>query len=174
MTGLYLSLDESLDDGDWLMSREISPGVVVRAEVPHNGVLNPGESYIVRATVTLPFELQGPMHVIAMADSGPSESGYRTSSLSPRLRGVAGDVDGSVREFEGEGNNTTSQAVTLTAYSPARSYRQRSHYTAARGARAEVHGRIHRHQQRRRYPGVAGPLGRSGLPLARSVPGSHV
>ena len=81
-------------------------------------MLNPGESYIARATVTLPFELQGPLHVIAMADSGPAESGFRTSSLSPRLRGVAGNANGAVREYEGEGNNTASQAVTLTAYSP--------------------------------------------------------
>ena len=32
------------------------------------------------------FELVGEFHVIAMTDSGPGESGYRPSSLSPRLK----------------------------------------------------------------------------------------
>src|SRR5690606_33751551 len=109
---LYLSLDPSLDEGDWLMSREASPGVIVKAEAPHEGVLAPGDFYYATATVTLPFELEGEFYVIAMADSGLSESGYARSTLSPRLKGVRGDADGKVREFQGEGNNTTAKAVT--------------------------------------------------------------
>src|SRR3546814_9712487 len=34
---VYLSLDASLDDGDWLMSRESAPGVIVKAENKHVG-----------------------------------------------------------------------------------------------------------------------------------------
>jgi hypothetical protein len=115
---LYLSLDSSLDEGDWLMSREASPGVIVKAEAAHKGVLAPGESYYATVRVTLPFELEGEFHVIAMADSGLGESGYAQSTLSPRLKGVRGNAAGGVREFEGEGNNTTSETVTLTAYDP--------------------------------------------------------
>ncbi|HEY6816092.1 MAG TPA: CARDB domain-containing protein, partial [Croceibacterium sp.] len=115
---LYLSLDSSLDEGDWLMSREASPGVIVKAEAAHSGVLAPGEFYYATVTVTLPFELEGQFHVIAMADSGLGESGYAAGTLSPRLKGVRGNAAGAVREFQGEGNNTTSEAVTLTAYTP--------------------------------------------------------
>src|SRR3546814_4499985 len=78
---VFLSLDASLDEGDWLMSRESSPGVIVRAENRHVGVLEAGDSYTATVTVTLPFELAGPMNVIAMADSDLSESGYAKSTL---------------------------------------------------------------------------------------------
>src|SRR3546814_334310 len=103
---VYLSLDASLDEGDWLMSRESSPGVIVRAENRHVGVLEAGDSYTATVMVTLPFELAGPMNVIAMADSDLSESGYAKSTLSPRLSGVRGSLSGKVREFQGEGNNS--------------------------------------------------------------------
>ena len=113
---LYLSIDPSLDEGDWLMSREVSPGVIVKAENAHKGVLNPGESYVATATVTIPFELEGRFNVIAMTDSGLGESGYANSSLSPRLTGVRGKLAGVVREFQGEGNNTTARELTITPY----------------------------------------------------------
>ena len=80
---VYLSLDASLDEGDWLMSRESAPGVIVRAENRHVGILGAGESYEATVTVTLPFELEGPMHVIAMTDAELNESGYAVSTLSP-------------------------------------------------------------------------------------------
>src|SRR3546814_11709188 len=66
---VYLSLDASLDEGDWLMSRESSPGVIVRAENRHVGVLDAGDSYTATVTLTLPIELAGPMTVLPMADS---------------------------------------------------------------------------------------------------------
>src|SRR3546814_1908446 len=53
-----------------------------------------------------------------MADSDLSESGYAKSTLSPRLSGVRGSLSGKVREFQGEGNNSTAQEVTLTPYAP--------------------------------------------------------
>lgn len=115
---VYLSLDASLDEGDWLMSREASPGVIVRAENAHVGILNPGESYIAKVTVSLPFELEGEFNVIAAADSGLEQSGYAKSTLSPRLSGVRGQVNGKVKEYAGEGNNLTVQPVTLTPYTP--------------------------------------------------------
>src|SRR5690606_5671487 len=77
---VYLSLDASLDEGDWLMSRESAPGVIVRAENKHVGVLEAGESYYATVTVTLPFELNGAMHVIAMTDSELADSGYANST----------------------------------------------------------------------------------------------
>src|SRR3546814_15035530 len=95
------------------MSRESSPGVIVRAENRHVGVLEAGDSYTATVTVTLPFELAGPMNVIAMADSDLSESGYAKSTLSPRLSGVRGSLSGKVREFQGEGNNSTAQEVKI-------------------------------------------------------------
>src|SRR3546814_20307177 len=58
------------------------------------------------------------MHVIAMADSELTESGYAQSSLSSRLKGVRGSLAGKVREFEGEGNNSSAREITLTPYTP--------------------------------------------------------
>ncbi|MFA7603825.1 MAG: CARDB domain-containing protein, partial [Novosphingobium sp.] len=115
---VYLSLDASLDEGDWLMSRESSPGVIVKAEHNRVGVLEAGDYYYATVTVTLPFELQGPMHVIAMADSALADSFGAQSTLSPRLAGVRGALAGKVREFQGEGNNSTARQVALTPYSP--------------------------------------------------------
>src|SRR3546814_11117743 len=100
------------------MALEISPGVIVLAETRQGCVLEAGDSYAATVTVTLPFELAGPMNVIAMADSDLSESGYAKSTLSPRLSGVRGSLSGKVREFQGEGNNSTAQEVTLTPYAP--------------------------------------------------------
>src|SRR3546814_12670994 len=74
---VYLSLDASLDDGDWLMSRESAPGVIVKAENKHVGGLEAGESYYATVTVTLPFELEGAMHVIALATSEELRGGKR-------------------------------------------------------------------------------------------------
>src|SRR3546814_3362036 len=96
------------------MSRESAPGVIVKAENKHVGGLEAGESYYATVTVTLPFELEGAMHVIAMADSELTESGYAQSSLSSRLKGVRGSLAGKVREFEGEGNNSSAREITLT------------------------------------------------------------
>src|SRR3546814_18561377 len=58
------------------------------------------------------------MHVIAMADSELTESGYAQSSLSSRLKGVRGSLAGKVREFEGEGNNSSAREITMTTYTP--------------------------------------------------------
>src|SRR3546814_16492128 len=71
----------------------------VKAENKHVGGLEAGESYYATVTVTLPFELEGAMHVIAMADSELTESGYAQSSLSSRLKGVRGSLAGKVREI---------------------------------------------------------------------------
>src|SRR3546814_16330800 len=100
------------------MSRESSPGVIVRAENRHVGVLEAGDSYTATVTVTLPFELAGPMNVIAMADSALSESGYAQSPLSPRLSGVRGSLSGTVRALPGDGTKHHAQEVTLTPYAP--------------------------------------------------------
>src|SRR3546814_14042068 len=78
---VYLSLDASLDDGDWLMSRESAPGVIVKAENKHVGGLEAGEYYYATVTVTLPFELEGAMHVIAMVGSQTPEQGSSQSKL---------------------------------------------------------------------------------------------
>src|SRR3546814_7795377 len=97
------------------MSGESAPGVIVKAENKHVGGLEAGESYYATVTVTLPFELEGAMHVITMADSELTESGSAQSSLSSRLKGVRGSLAGKVREFEGEGRSEehTSELQSL-------------------------------------------------------------
>ncbi|RMG35700.1 MAG: LEPR-XLL domain-containing protein, partial [Gammaproteobacteria bacterium] len=114
---VYLSLDSSLDEGDFLLRREVG-GKEIQAESVHEGGLAPGESYTATVTVTLPFELEGDFYVLGVADSDLGDSGFRVSTLSPRLPGLGGAAKGAVREFQGEGNNTTAQAVTLSAYNP--------------------------------------------------------
>src|SRR3546814_15945005 len=58
------------------------------------------------------------MYVIAMADAELPESGYAQSSLSSRLKGGRGSLAGKVREFEGEGNNSSAREITLNPYTP--------------------------------------------------------
>src|SRR3546814_19096244 len=87
---VYLSLDASLDEGDWLMSRASSPGVIVRAENRHVGELEAGDSYTAAVTVTLPFELAWPMNVLAMAAPELRAPGYAKSHSSPRVKGLRG------------------------------------------------------------------------------------
>jgi large repetitive protein len=61
---VYLSLDATLDEGDFLLRREVD-GREVMAEFVRDGVLAAGESYTATVTVTLPFEVSGAFHVLA-------------------------------------------------------------------------------------------------------------
>ncbi|MEY8838360.1 CARDB domain-containing protein, partial [Cribrihabitans sp. XS_ASV171] len=112
---VYLSLDSSLDVGDFLLRREEGTREI-RAENQHVGFLDPGESYTSTVTVTLPFEIEGDFHILAVADADLSDSSRSASTISPRLPGLNGSSTGVVREFQGEGNNTTFEAVTIGPY----------------------------------------------------------
>ncbi|MBS0640889.1 MAG: hypothetical protein JSS43_13510, partial [Proteobacteria bacterium] len=113
---LYLSIDPSLDDGDYQLGLEKKPGQLVAAESQHVGILAAGASYVATIKVTLPFEINGAFNLLAMTDSAIAQSGFAPSSISPRLQGVSGDATGRVREFQGEGNNVTARSVQITPY----------------------------------------------------------
>ena len=110
---VYLSLDSSLDTGDFLLRREVA-GREITAQSVRRGALGVGESYTATVTVTLPFELNGDFHILAVADSDLEDSYVTPSTLSPRLAGLAGRANGIVQEFQGEGNNTTFEAITVS------------------------------------------------------------
>ena len=113
---LYLSLDPSLDDGDYQLGLETKPGVLTAAESQHLGVLAAGASYVATIRVTVPFEIKGKFNLLGMTDSGIAQSGFAPGTISPRLPGVQGSAEGSVREFQGEGNNVTARSVQITPY----------------------------------------------------------
>ena len=113
---LYLSLDPSLDEGDYLM-RHVVNGTEIVAAHNRNGVLAAGDSYTATVTVVLPFEISGDYYIIAATDTDLTDSWNAKSTISPRFQGVRGTSAGQVREFQGEGNNTTAQAVTISAHS---------------------------------------------------------
>ncbi len=112
---VFLSLDPSLDNGDHLLGRE-DGGSVVKAEYQRLGKLAINESYTATVRVTMPFEVEGDFNILAVTDTRIGESGYYKSTVSSRLRGVSGDPGGYVREFQDEGNNTTSSPITITPY----------------------------------------------------------
>jgi hypothetical protein len=109
---VYLSADTALDTSDWQMEA-VQNGKLVKAESIRKGVLGAGESYWAEALVTMPFELKGPLNVIASTDSGMVGTRLYDSSLSPRLEGLTGNGTGSAREFRDEGNNESVQAVQV-------------------------------------------------------------
>jgi hypothetical protein len=113
---VYLSLDASLDDGDYLLPLRKPDGTFADAAFLRQGVLAAGDSYVAMIRVTLPFEVKGSFYLLAYTDSGLGASGFAPSTISPRLQGIAGNPGGVVREFQGEGNNVTAAAVQITPY----------------------------------------------------------
>ena len=113
---VFLSLDASLDNGDYLLTLQNAAGQLVNAEATHNGVLAAGASYTATVSFTMPFEVSGAFYLLADTDTGFGASGYSSSTISSRLTGIAGNAAGSVAEFQGEGNNVTARAITVTPY----------------------------------------------------------
>ena len=169
---LYLSLDASLDNTDWLMTRETAQGVQIKAESNRNGVLNPGDFYIATVTITMPFELEGDFHVIAMADSGPGQSGFGTSQPVPQIARDFRQFCGHSARICGGGEQHHGGHRNADALCRPRSQGHRSRSTRTGSARAEVHRQLHGGERWRCSSGAAGQLDRSGLYLARSVPRS--
>ena len=101
---------------------------------------------------------------------GSANPGIRRARCRRASRACAAMPPADVKEYQGEGNNTTAEIGHADAVHSARPPGHRAHRARARGARPEVHRRIHRHQQRRRHPGAAAEVGRPGLHLARSLP----
>ena len=114
--GVFLSLDASLDTGDDLLTQEQPDGSYVAAENRHDGVLAAGQSYTATVSFTVPFEVSGPFYVLVDTDTGFGASGFAPSTISPRLQGIDGNAQGSVEEFQGEGNNVTATAVNVLGY----------------------------------------------------------
>ncbi len=118
---IYLSLDASLDNYDLEVASQ-SAFDAIRAKYGRiDGKLKPGESYTATVHVTIPYDVKGDIHLLAYADSGIT-SGWNSpiSSISPRLKGLdpGGDADGTVREFQDEGNNITVAPITVVPYTP--------------------------------------------------------
>ena len=107
---VFLSTDASLDTGDDLLTLREPDGSYATAENDHAGVLAPGQSYTATVSFTVPFEVSGPLYLLADTDSGFGASGYNPSTISPRLEGIAGNAAGVVQEYAGEGNNVTARA----------------------------------------------------------------
>ncbi len=113
---LYLSLDPSLDSGDYLV-----PGTQLSGGRPATGGLAAGASYTTTMRITVPFDITGTFYLLAYTDADAGRNDYVRSTVSSRLNGISlanlvGVNAGSVREFQGEGNNITQQAITVTPY----------------------------------------------------------
>jgi len=113
---LYLSLDPSLDSGDYLI-----PGALISGGRPATGGLAAGASYTTTMRVTIPFDITGTFYLLAYTDADAGKNDYARSTVSPRLSGIAlanlvGVNAGSVREFQGEGNNIANRAIAVTPY----------------------------------------------------------
>ncbi len=109
---IYLSADASLDTGDYLLRVDGTTQAEV-ASYLRQGVLEAGDSYTATVDIFVPFDIVGDFHILAVTDSSVTSSGGSGSTISPRLTGVGGDSKGVVREFLGEGNNTTGAAVAI-------------------------------------------------------------
>lgn len=113
---LYLSVDPSLDSGDYLI-----PGAFISGGRPASGGLAAGASYRTTVRITVPFDITGTFYLLAYTDADAGRNDYARSTVSPRLNGIGlanlvGVNAGSVREFQGEGNNITNKAIAVTPY----------------------------------------------------------
>ena len=119
----FLSNDTSLDSQDYRLEELLSNGKVVSAESRRIGELAAGDSYTGVVRFTVPFEIEGDFHLIGYVDAGFGASGIdrsnrQSSSINPRLPGIAGSGLGDVLEFLDEGNNevaTRLQVLPLVA-----------------------------------------------------------
>ncbi len=106
--GIYLSQDQTLDVYDQLIGQS-----------KHVGVLNPGDSYTVTATATLPDNISGPFNVIVYTDSPYGVAPlYTTYFPYPATVGnphiaLTGDPQGMVHEFANEDNNIAVAPMTV-------------------------------------------------------------
>ncbi|MDN5787881.1 CARDB domain-containing protein, partial [Pseudorhodobacter sp.] len=101
---VFLSLDGSLDGQDFLLG-----------ELRHEGTLGIGEGYDAALNVTLPQGISGNYTVYIETDSTFGKGGtYQVSTIRPGLAGLSAASD-AVKEFKGEGNNSTSGTIAVTA-----------------------------------------------------------
>ncbi len=108
--GIYLSQDHTLDVYDQLIGQS-----------KHVGVLNPGDSYTVTATATLPDNISGPFNVIVYTDSPYGVAPlfttyfpYPSTVGNPHIA-LTSDPQGMVHEFANEDNNIAVAPLTVNA-----------------------------------------------------------
>ncbi len=119
---VFLSFDPSLDSLDAEVASRAAFEAIRSKYGRTDGKLRPGESYTATVQVTVPYDLSGEYQVLAFADANRKGSIWAPiSAISPLLRGVesgGGAPFGTVREFQGEGNNVTARPLTVVPYTP--------------------------------------------------------